>query len=201
MKEFLVVLLPGMMYFWVLFIGQSAMQEVLQDKENHILSRILASPVTLSQFLFAKMLRCFLLCSFALVLLLLLTWLIFGIHWGNPLLLLIVVAASAFSMTGLLSLVYSAARTKEQANGLSSVLLLTVGMLGGSMFPYENLPSIMRWMGQMTPNRWCVLAIHQVVNARPLAELVTPLAGLAALGVVGSVLAVIFFRKQLAQGR
>ena len=33
MNELLLILLPGTMYFWVLFIGQGPMQEVLQEVE------------------------------------------------------------------------------------------------------------------------------------------------------------------------
>lgn len=33
MSDFLLILLPGAMYFWILFIGQGPMQEVLQEEE------------------------------------------------------------------------------------------------------------------------------------------------------------------------
>ena len=71
------------MYFWVLFIGQGPMQEVLQDKDNRVLPRILACPVTPGQFVLSKMLRCFLLCSLAAILLLVSSALLFGIKLGQ----------------------------------------------------------------------------------------------------------------------
>ena len=201
MSEFLLILLPGMMYFWVLFIGQGPMQEVLQDKDNHILPRILASPVTVHQFVLSKMLRCFFLCSLALVLLVLLSALLFGIHWGNPPILAMVIAACALSMTGLLALIYSLARTKEQANVMSSVILLVLAMVGGSMFPYENLPGFLQVVGGFTPNRWGALALRDVASAKPLVELLKPLIGLVALGALGSGMAFFIFKRQLAQGQ
>jgi len=201
MNEFLLILLPGMMYFWVLFIGQGPMQEVLQDKDNHILPRILASPVTLRQFVFSKMLRCFLLCSLALLLLVLLSALLFGMRWGNPAVLALVIAACALSMTGLLALIYSLARTREQANVMSSVVLLVLAMVGGSMFPYENLPGFLQIVGQFTPNHWGVLALRSVAGSKPLVELLQPLLGLVGLGAVGSGVAFIMFKRQLAQGQ
>ena len=85
-------------------------------------------------------------------------------------------------MTGLLALIYALARTKEQANVLSPMVLLLFAMLGGSMFPYENLPAFLQMLGQYTPNRWGVLALQGVARSKPLAELVGPLAGLVALG-------------------
>jgi len=200
MSDILLMLLPGAMYFWILFIGQSALQEVLQEKETRVLPRILACPVSAGQYLLSKLLRCFVLCSLAAVLLMMASALLFGIRWGNPLKLAAVVAVWAGSMTGLLGLVFSVCRTKEQANVFSPLVLLLMAMLGGSMFPYENLPALLQMLGQYSPNRWAVLALLGVVHAKPLAELVAPVVGLVALGTVGSLLALFLFKRQLAGG-
>ena len=200
MSDVLLILLPGAMYFWILFIGQSPLQEVVQEQESRIVSRVLACPVTPGQYVLSKMLRCFTLCSLAAVLLLITSGLLFGIRWGNPLKLLLVILFWSGSMTGLLSLIYALAATREQANVFSPVVLMIFAMLGGSMFPYENLPGFLRMLGQYTPNRWAVLALQGVVRAKPMAELVTPLVGLLALGLGGGVLAYFLFHRRLAKG-
>jgi ABC-2 type transport system permease protein len=200
MSDFLLILLPGAMYFWILFIGQGAMQEVLQEKETRVLPRILACPVTPGQYVLSKMLRCFVLCSLAAILLLVSSALLFGLKWGNPLKLAVAMAAWGVSMTGLLALIFALAHTKEQANVLSPLVLLVCAMLGGSMFPYENLPAFLQKLGQYIPNRWAVLALQGVARSKPLAELVGPLAGLVALGAGGSLLAFFLFKRRLADG-
>ena len=200
MSDVLLILLPGAMYFWILLIGQGPLQEVLQEWESRILPRVLACPVTAGQYVLSKMLRCFLLCSLATLLLILASALLFGIKWGNPLKLAIVVAAWAGSMTGLLGLIYAFARTKEQANVLSPMVLILFAMLGGSMFPYENLPAFLQTLGQCSPNRWGVLALQGVARAKPMVELVRPLTGLVALGAVGSALTFFLFTRRLAAG-
>jgi ABC-2 type transport system permease protein len=200
MSDFLLILLPGAMYFWILFIGQGAMQEVLQEQESRVLPRILACPVTAGQYVLSKMLRCFVLCSLAAVLLLVSSALLFGVKWGNPLKLAMAVAAWAGSMTGLLALVYALTRTKEQANVLSPLVLLVFAMLGGSMFPYENLPAFLQKLGQYIPNRWAVLALQGVARAKPMTDLVGPLAALAALGAAGCLVAFFLFKWRLADG-
>ncbi len=200
MSDFLLILLPGAMYFWILFIGQSAMQEVLQEQESRVLPRILACPVTPGQYVLSKMLRCFVLCSLAAILLLISSALMFGIKWGNPLKLATTLAAWAASMTGLLGLIYAFARTKEQANVLSPIVLLVFAMLGGSMFPYENLPAFLQKLGQFSPNRWAVLALQGVARSKPLADLALPFAALVVLGAVGCVAAFFLFKRRLADG-
>jgi ABC-type multidrug transport system permease subunit len=103
-------------------------------------------------------------------------------------------------MTGLLALVYSLARTREQANVMSSMILLVFAMVGGSMFPYESLPGFLQMVGQFTPNRWGVLALRAVAGSKPLVELLKPLVGLVALGALGSGFAFVLFRRHLTQG-
>jgi ABC-2 type transport system permease protein len=104
-------------------------------------------------------------------------------------------------MTGLLALIFAFCHTREQANVLSPVVLMVCAMLGGSMFPYENLPRFLQLLGHYTPNRWAVLALQGVARAKPLAELVGPVAGLVALGVLGSLLGFCLFKRRLAGGR
>jgi ABC-2 type transport system permease protein len=200
MSDFLLILLPGAMYFWILFVGQGPMQEVLQEKESRVLPRILACPVTPGEYVLSKMLRCFVLCCLAAILLLVSSALLFGVKWGNSLKLAVTVATWAGSMTGLLALIYALARTKEQANVLSPMVLILFAMLGGSMFPYENLPAFLQALGQFTPNRWAVLALQGVARAKPMAELAGPLGGLVALGAVGSLLAFFLFKWRLTDG-
>ena len=200
MNEVFAYLLPGMMYFWVMFIGQGPLQEILQEKETHVLPRILAAPVTLSQFLIAKMARCFFLCGIVMLLLILLSAVLFNLRWGNLFLLLLMIGACAWSMTGLLAVVYSLAKTREQANTLSSIILLICAMVGGSMFPFEDLPGFLQTIGQFTPNRWGVLVLQGVLRAKPLAQLWAPLACLMVIGLTGSLVAFFLFRRHLIYG-
>jgi len=200
MSDLLLILLPGAMYFWILFIGQWPLQEVLQEQQTRVLPRILSCPVAPVQYVLAKLIRCFVLCALTTVLLLVASALMFGIRWGNPLKLGLVVFAWAASMSGLLALVFALARTKEQANVLSPMVLMLCAMLGGGMFPYENLPAALQALGQYTPNRWAVLAMLGVVRAKPAAELLVPITALLALGIAGGLLGLALLRRRLAAG-
>lgn len=200
MSDLLLILLPGAMYFWILFIGQGPLQEILQEKEALILPRLLACPVTPRQYVAAKMLRCFVLCSLAAVLLITASGLLFGIKWGNPLGLALVVLTWAWSMTGLLGLVFTIARTREQANVLSPLVLMLFAMLGGSMFPYDNLPGFLQLIGQYTPNRWAVLTLQGVAKSKPVVDLLQPFAELAILGLGGCATTLVVLARRLAKG-
>lgn len=199
-KEVFVFLFPGIMYFWVFFIGQGPMQEILTERDAHTLHRLLASPVSLVQFLLSKMLRCFLLCGSIQLLLLLASAVLAGIWWGSPLLLVPVILACAFSATGLLAVVYALAKTKEQAYSSSSGIVVVCALLGGSFFPFEHFPPLLQAIGQFVPNRWAILALHEVADAQPALSVLQPVVFLSAMGLAGCVAACLLFRRQLAAG-
>jgi ABC-2 type transport system permease protein len=161
---------------------------------------MLASPVSLSEFLLSKMIRCFLLCAATQFLLLFASALLFGINWGNPLLLVPGVLACALSVTGLLAFIYATARTKEQAYSLSHVIVIVCALVGGSFFPFENMPAFLQAIGRFSPNRWGVLVIQTVAWSQPSADLVDPLVFLCALGLLGSAIAFFVFCRRLGKG-
>jgi len=200
MRDVYVFMFPGIMYFWVYFIGQGPMLEILTESQTHTLQRMLASPVSLSQFLLSKMIRCFLLSAATQFLLLFASALLFGISWGNPLLLVPGVLACALSVTGLLAFIYATARTKEQAYSLSHVIVIVCALVGGSFFPFENMPAFLRAVGRFSPNRWGVLVIQTVAWSQPWRDLVKPVVFLCALGLAGSATAFFVFCRRLGKG-
>jgi ABC-2 type transport system permease protein len=199
-RDVFIYMFPGIMYFWVYFIGQGPMQEILSERERNTLARMLAAPVSLLEFLLSKILRCVLLCTAIQLLLLAASALLFGLRWGHPLLLLPAVLASSLSVTGLLGLVYALARTRDQAYSISSVVVIVCAFAGGSFFPFRDLPAFLQAVGQFTPNRWSVLAFQTIAFSPPPADVVKPVALLCAIGLAGCVAAVLLFRRQWAGG-
>lgn len=199
-KDIFVYLFPGIMYFWVFFIGQGPMQEILSERDAHTLERLLASPVSLVQFLLSKMIRCFLLCGVVQTLLLLASALLAGVRWGDPFVLAPVILACALSATGLLAVIYALAKTKEQAYSSSSGIVVVCGLLGGSFFPFDEFPPLLQAIGQFVPNHWAIVAMQTVAYSRPAADAVRPVMLLCAIGLVGCVAACLLLRRRLAAG-
>jgi ABC-2 type transport system permease protein len=197
MTDVLLILLPGAMYFWVLFVGQAPMLEILREKETQVLGRILSCPVTPTQYIGAKMLRCFVLCSLATGVLLVSSALLFGIRWGNPLKLVVVVVTWASSMTGLLAFIFALSRTREQANVFSALVLVLFGMLGGSMFPFENLPRALQLFGRFTPTHWAVVLLQGVTRSKAVGDLTMAFTALLVLAVLGIAIALLLFKRRL----
>jgi ABC-2 type transport system permease protein len=62
---------------------------------------------------------------------------IFGVHWGNPFTVGLVLFLLSVSYAGASGILGSRARTEEQAISLAVVLGIVCGMLGGCMYPLD----------------------------------------------------------------
>lgn len=200
MKDVFVYMFPGIVYFWLFFIAQGPMQEILNEQEHRTLQRMLAAPVSVLEFLLSKVIRCFLLCAVIQGLLLVVSAVLFGVRWGSPLLLAPAVLACSLSVTGLLALIYALAQTKIQAYSLSSVIVIVCALVGGSFFPFYEMPAFLQTIGQYSPNRWGIRAIQIVAWSQPPVNVVKPIAILCTVGVVGSTAAVALLHRRLAFG-
>lgn len=100
-------------------------------------------------------------------------------------------AAAAFGMV-----LATACRTRQQLGGISTIVILTMSALGGSMFPRFLMSETMQKMGLVTFNAWALDGYIAVFwrNAR-VAELWPQLAVLGTLTVVFLALARMFARR------
>ncbi len=194
--EVFIYVFPGMMFFWLFFIGQSPMQEIVTEKDNNTLHRILSTPVTLNQFLISKLIRCFCLCFIIQVLLIVVSWLIFGVSWGNPFTRIFVIVVNNLAITGIMALIHSLGRTRDQSNAISTMVILMLALLGGGMFPFEEMPPFMKVIGEYTPIRWGIVLLQSVMQNRPLTEVLSYLILLLVFGAIGIFIGLLMFKRR-----
>jgi len=199
-KDIFIYMFPGMMLMWVLFIAQNGMADIYGEQDKKTLQRMQTSPATVNQIVISKILRCFLLCYIAEGLLILFTTFVFGMSWGNLLLQILVMGAVNLAFTGLLSLIYSLAKKKTQADAISVVVILFTSMLGGGMVPFEQMPAFMKAIGQWSINRMGVQGIQAVIRSEPLTKIVFPFLYTAAFGLISVMAGMIWFKRRLEKG-
>jgi ABC-type multidrug transport system permease subunit len=92
------------------------------------------------------------------------TWLVFGVNWGNPFWLAIVLTSCNLAFTGVVAMIYSLTKTLNAANAFATSLILTFSIVGGSMMPFEEMPATMQTIGSFTVNRQGIMAIHALMD-------------------------------------
>ena len=111
----------------------------------------------------------------------------------------ITTALSAAAAAGLGLAVASACSTKQQAQTISTFLVLVFSAIGGSMVPRFLMPPWLQDIGWFTPNAWAIEAYHGVLwRGETLGDLTGSFLPLAGLGIAGLLAALQISRWRLA---
>jgi ABC-2 type transport system permease protein len=113
------------------------------------------------------------------------TWLLFRVDWGDPLASTAVIVLFCFVAGGAGMLVGATFRNDSQASGVSVGLGIGLAALGGSMMPLELFPPTVRLLSHVTPHAWANQAMAEIVRrGGGVGDVLLELAVLAAFAVV-----------------
>lgn len=105
---------------------------------------------------------------------------------------------AAFAAAGVGLAVIGACRTREQAQPLSTFLVLLLAALGGSMAPRFLMPEAFRRLGWATPHAWVIEAYQSLLWRGSFgAAVLSAWAVLAVTGAVGFGIALTLERRQM----
>jgi len=145
----------GVMF--LLFTASGASGSLLDEAESGTLDRVLSSRVTMGTLLAGKMLYSGLLAFSQLVLMFLWAWLVFKLDFVPHILGFTVMGLStAFAVGAFGMLLASLCQTRAQLGPLSTLVILIMSSVGGSMFPRFLMPQAMQKAGLLTINAWAI---------------------------------------------
>ncbi|MFI5168433.1 MAG: ABC transporter permease [Thermoanaerobaculales bacterium] len=185
-KPFVSFYAAGIGVMFLLFSAAGGGGALLDEVDSGTLERLLSSRLGMRRLLLGKWLYLTLL-GFA-QLLVMFTWgaVVFGLplvgHFGGFALVTVFTAAAAGGFGLVLA---SACRTRAQLGGLSTIVILVMSALGGSMFPRFLMPEGLQKVGLLTFNGWALDAYLKVFwREEPLVSLAPQLGVLAGLAIV-----------------
>lgn len=176
----------GIGVMFLLFSCSGAGGALLEEEESGTLDRLIGSRAGMSGVLLGKWV--FILLLGALQLTVMFAWgqLVFGLPLASHLpgfLVMTVVTAGAAAGFGLV--LATLARSRAQLSGLSTIIILAMSALGGSMFPRFLMSDTMQQVGLLTFNGWALDGYLKVFwYEAPLLELRPQVAVLSGLAVV-----------------
>ncbi|MGB0064568.1 MAG: ABC transporter permease [Terracidiphilus sp.] len=174
----------GVMF--LLFTASGSAGALLDEAESGTLERVLSTRVTMTRLLAGKLVFNTLLAFVQLVAMFLWGWAVFKLDFFNHLpgfAVMGVVTAFAVAAFGLL--LASTCKTRAQLGALSTLLILIMSSIGGSMFPRFLMPESMQKAGLMTINAWAIDGFEKVFwRDLPVKELWPQVAVLVGIGVV-----------------
>jgi ABC-2 type transport system permease protein len=173
----------GVMF--LLFTASGSAGSLLDEADSGTLDRVLSSRVTMTTLLAGKLVFNTMLAFTQLVVMFLWAWAVFHLDMRNHIAGFVVmglstaVAVAAFGM-----LLASICHTRSQLGALSTLLILVMSSLGGSMFPRFLMPLAMQKAGLFTINAWAIDGFTKVFwRDLPLTALWPQVAVLLAIGI------------------
>lgn len=175
------MLLPPISVMFLMFIIEIFLRDILQEKEDGTMQRILYSPVKSSTYIVAKILSGWIMGILMFFILVVFGMVFFGINWGNYLFLLLLVVITAFAISSFFAFINSIFRDKKQASSITAPLILIMSAAGGSMVPYSLLPPFVKKFSFLSINFWFMDGSNKVLSSK------FPLMGIIVLGIMGIV--------------
>jgi ABC-2 type transport system permease protein len=186
------------LFLFVFIISLMNSAALIETRRLGIARRMLASPTTVRSVIFGEALGRFVLAAIQAVLIVLLSWLLFGVEWGDGPAVAAVTVAFCMVAAGFAMLLGSTLATEQQA--LAVALLLGAGLaaLGGSMVPLIFFPPIMRDLSHIAPHAWGNEALIELLkNGGDLVDVLPQIGALLGFAVVTFSLAVWRLRYEL----
>ncbi len=184
----------GIAVMFLLFSATTASGSLLEERENSTLDRLLCSRLTMDQLLLGKW--TYLTMIGCIQMLLMFTWgaLVFKIdvlrHWEGFAAMTLVTAGASSSFALLLA---SLCKSRMQLGWVSTIVILSMSALGGSMVPRYLMSETIQKVGLCTFNAWALEGFNKVFwRELPLDQIGTELAVLTGCGALFIVLARVF---------
>jgi ABC-type transport system involved in cytochrome c biogenesis permease component len=148
-----------MLLFSVAGIGGS----FLDEKQEGMLKKLLCSPIPPNYILFGKLVFANIISIVQLSIMFVYAWLFFGLDMMHHLpSLLLIILTMAFACSGFGVVLASFAKTREQVQGFSTIIVLVMSAIGGSMIPIFAMPEIMQKIAVVSVNYWGIQGIYDI---------------------------------------
>ncbi|MHC1733199.1 MAG: ABC transporter permease [Bacteroidales bacterium] len=184
-----------MLLFSVAGVGTS----ILEEKENGTIKRLLYSPLKGSTILYSKMLFAFFISIIQLTAMFLFAWLVLNMDMNVSISgLILMIFSTSFAVSSMGIFLAAIAKTRQQAQNLSTIIILVMSAIGGSMIPMFIMPAILQKMALVSVNYWGIQGFYDLFwRVLPLEEILPKILILVSIGLVMTIASIRLFRKRI----
>jgi ABC-2 type transport system permease protein len=165
-------------------------------RERGILRRVRVTPFPLTSFILARVISQLLVAGLQAVILIGMAWAFFGLHLrGNPLVLLVAIAAGAMAFLAIGFAISGIAPNTETAASYANLITFPMLFLSGIFFSMENAPAWLRPITKVLPLSYLVDALREPMSfGNGLSAIWLDLLALILTFIIAMAISVRFFR-------
>ena len=175
----------GIAVMFLLFNATSGSGVLIDERANQTLDRLLSSQLTMDELLLGKWFFMTALGAFQVAVMFLWASVAFSVNLSEHVDgFLMMTIATSIAASGFGLFMATLCKTRAQLNGFSTVVVLTMSALGGSMVPRYLMSDSLQKLGLLTFNAWAIDGYDKVFwRELPVAALAPQLAVLSLSGV------------------
>jgi ABC-type multidrug transport system permease subunit len=108
------------------------------------------------------------------------------------------IIATAFAVSGLGIFLAAIAKTRQQAQNLSTTIILIMSAIGGSMIPLFIMPPLLQKIALLSVNYWGIQGFYDLFwRTLPLVEILPKILILMSIGFVMTFVSILLFKKRI----
>ena len=186
-----------MLLFSVAMIGGS----LLDEKQEGMLRKLLCAPMHPHYILLGKMVFANIISIIQLIIMFVYAWLVFGLDIMHHIpSLVIMIIAIAYACSGFGVILASFAKSRQQVQGFSTLIIMIMSAIGGSMIPLFVMPAFMQNLAVFSVNYWGIQGIYDIfLKHLPLTDItfLSRVFVLIGIGTVLNFIALQMFKKNI----
>lgn len=172
---------------------------LLDEKEAGTLKRLLYSPLKPTDILFGKMATAIVISILQLIVMFVYSWLVFDlpIFTDIPSLILMILA-TAFAVSSFGMFLVAIAKSRQQLQGLSTIIIMIMSAIGGSMIPLFIMPAFMQKIAVVSVNYWGIQGFYDIFwRGLPLVDILPKMGVLLLIGTGMMLISIRMFKKNV----
>ncbi len=179
----------GMAIFFLYFTVQASIINIVEERMNGTLQRLLMAPVGRGSILFGKTLSSSLTGLLSMVVLVVATTLVLGAAWGPVWGVALLSLAAVVNAMGLGALIGTYARNAEQASQFAGIVATVLAFIGGVFVPISTEPGLFDTLTRISPHRWLLDGFGANSGTGTVVDVLIPTLVVAGIGVLLGLLA------------
>jgi len=174
---------------------------LLNEKEEGMLKKLLCSPLPAHHILWGKVVIAMMIAVAQLSVMCIYAMLVFGLDVISHLTsLLVLFLAIAFCCSSFGVFIASISKSRQQVQGLSTLIIFIMSGIGGSMIPVFVMPGWMQSMAVFSVNYWGVQGFYDIfLHSIPLGGIpfLSKVFVLTGIGLLLNVIAQLLFKRNI----
>ena len=154
--DWMAYMAPSMAVLFLMFTVSLGGRSILAERQWGTLQRLLISPSSAAQVLGGKVSGIFLTGLAQMVILIAFSALAFGVRWGAPVALIVLIVATVFAATGWGALIAAYAKSPGQAMSIGSMMALVFAGWPATLCRARIIREWLQTLSLVTPNAWAL---------------------------------------------